>query len=80
VPVIREDGHVRRGVELTPERLADADAVVIVTDHRAIDYQKVMNNASLIVDTRNATAKTTRTKARVVSLATVRQVSDTVEA
>ena len=80
VPVVREDGHVRRGVDLTPGRLADADAVVIVTDHRAIDYQMVMNNAGLIVDTRNATAKTTRTKARVVSLSTVRPVQDTVEA
>ncbi|HEU4786767.1 MAG TPA: UDP binding domain-containing protein, partial [Gemmatimonadaceae bacterium] len=80
VPVIREDGHVREGVELTPQRLANADAVVIVTDHRAIDYQMVMNNASLIVDTRNATAKLTKTKARVVSLATVRPVQDTVEA
>ena len=80
VPVIREDGQVRQGVELTPQRLADADAVVIVTDHRAIDYQMVMNNASLIVDTRNATAKLTKTKARVVSLATVRPVQDKVEA
>ncbi|HET7371722.1 MAG TPA: nucleotide sugar dehydrogenase [Gemmatimonadaceae bacterium] len=80
VPVIREDGHVREGVELTPQRLADADAVVIVTDHRAIDYQMVMNSASLIVDTRNAMAKLTKTKARVVSLSTVRPVQDTVEA
>src|SRR5512138_1866830 len=80
VPVIREDGHVREGVELTPQRLGDADAVVIVTDHRAIDYQMVMNNAALIVDTRNATAKLTKTRARVVSLATVRPVQDTVEA
>jgi len=71
---------VREGVELTPQRLADADAVVIVTDHRAIDYQMVMNSASLIVDTRNAMAKLTKTKARVVSLSTVRPVQDTVEA
>jgi UDP-N-acetyl-D-glucosamine dehydrogenase len=42
--------------------------VVIVTDHSSIDYQRVVDNASLIVDTRNATASTTRTGARVVSL------------
>src|SRR5512146_1272816 len=80
VPCIREDGHVREGVELTDGLLAAADAVVIVTDHRAVDYQRVLDNASLIVDTRNATASLVRTKARVVSLATVRPVQDTVEA
>jgi UDP-N-acetyl-D-glucosamine dehydrogenase len=80
VPCIREDGHVREGVELTDDRLAAADAVVIVTDHKAIDYQRVMDKASLIVDTRNATSKLVRTKARVVSLATVRTTPEPIEA
>ena len=83
VPCIREDEHNRQNresVELTDDRLAAVDAVVIVTDHRAIDYQRVMNNAPLIVDTRNATASLVRTKARVVSLATVRHVQEPVEA
>jgi UDP-N-acetyl-D-glucosamine dehydrogenase len=80
VPCIREDGHVRERVELTDERLASADAVVIVTDHRAIDYQRVMDHASLIVDTRNATHALVRTKARVVSLATVRPTPEAIEA
>ena len=80
VPCIREDGHVRERVELTDERLASADAVVIVTDHRAIDYQRVMDHASLIVDTRNATNALVRTKARVVSLATVRPTPEAIEA
>ena len=77
---IREDGHDRESVELTDDRLASADAVVIVTDHRAIDYQRVMNQASLIVDTRNATGALVRTRARVVSLATVRTVQEAIEA
>ena len=80
VACIREDGHVRESVEMTDERLAAADAVVIVTDHRAIDYQRVMDNASLIVDTRNATSALVRTKARVVSLATVRPMQEAIEA
>jgi UDP-N-acetyl-D-glucosamine dehydrogenase len=41
---------------------------VVVTDHRAVDYQRVMDNASLIVDTRNVTKGLVKTKARVVSL------------
>ncbi|HVX37989.1 MAG TPA: nucleotide sugar dehydrogenase [Gemmatimonadaceae bacterium] len=64
----REDGHVRHGVPMTAELLEQADAVVIVTDHRALDYQFVMDHAGLIVDTRNAMRGLVKTKARVVSL------------
>ena len=69
VSTIREDGHVINGVELTDAEIAKADVVVIVTDHKVIDYQRLVDHAVLIVDTRNATAKTTRTKARIVPLA-----------
>jgi UDP-N-acetyl-D-glucosamine dehydrogenase len=69
VPSIREDGEVREGVDLTPEAIAATDAVVVVTDHKAVDYQMVMDNASLIVDSRNVTRGLLKTKARVVSLA-----------
>ena len=65
----REEGHVRKGVELTDEMLRWADAVVIVTDHQAVDYQMVMDHASLIVDSRNVTAGTRAGRARVVGLA-----------
>jgi len=37
---------------LTPEVLESQDAVVIVTDHSAVDYDAVARHASLIVDTR----------------------------
>ena len=72
IAVVREDGHERAGVELTPKLLADSDAVVVVTDHRAIDYQLIMDNAGLIVDTRNVTKGLVKTKARVVSLSDIR--------
>jgi UDP-N-acetyl-D-glucosamine dehydrogenase len=36
------------------EALATADCVVIVTDHRNVDYAKVASKAKLIVDSRNA--------------------------
>jgi UDP-N-acetyl-D-glucosamine dehydrogenase len=65
----REDGHVRSGVELTAKELQRADAVVVVTDHRSIDYQMLVDNATLIVDSRNSTAGCVKTNARVVSLA-----------
>jgi UDP-N-acetyl-D-glucosamine dehydrogenase len=39
-------------VPLTSETLAAHDAVMIVTDHSAVDYDAVLNHAALIVDAR----------------------------
>src|SRR4051812_26922276 len=41
---------------LTPQAIADADCVAILTEHRTVDYTMVLNSAKLIVDTRNAIA------------------------
>jgi UDP-N-acetyl-D-glucosamine dehydrogenase len=49
-----EDGHEYRSAELTPETVAEADCVLVVTDHSAIDYAMVRDRARLVVDTRNA--------------------------
>jgi UDP-N-acetyl-D-glucosamine dehydrogenase len=76
---VREDGHTRHGVDLTPEILAATDAVVVVTDHKKVDYQLVMDNATLIVDSRNVTRNLVRTKARVVSLASTRDASESLQ-
>ena len=43
-----------KSVELAPGVFRRYDCVVIVTDHRAFDYQAMVAEASLIVDTRNA--------------------------
>ena len=47
-------GEPLQSVPLTDEELRAADCVVIVTDHSGIDYQRVCQLTSLIVDTRNA--------------------------
>jgi UDP-N-acetyl-D-glucosamine dehydrogenase len=39
---------------ITPAALAEADCVAILTEHRTVDYDMVLNAARLIVDTRNA--------------------------
>ncbi len=52
VPRVRLDGLE---LESQPEAAAaDADCVVIVTDHSAFDYQALVDRSALIVDTRNA--------------------------
>ena len=43
-----------RAVEMTGEQLSRADCVVITTDHTAFDYARLVRDADVIVDTRNA--------------------------
>jgi UDP-N-acetyl-D-glucosamine dehydrogenase len=43
-----------QSVPLTPEALAAADCAVIVTDHRAFDYDAIVRDTRLVVDSRNA--------------------------
>jgi UDP-N-acetyl-D-glucosamine dehydrogenase len=57
VPVFSEDGHEFHSVALTPETVAAADCVMIVTDHSAVDYRMIKRKAKLVVDTRNAMPK-----------------------
>ena len=42
-------------VELSPQKIASYDCVLIATHHQAYDWQQIADNAKLIVDTRNAT-------------------------
>jgi UDP-N-acetyl-D-glucosamine dehydrogenase len=72
-PVIREDGHTPlSGLPMHSEPLDEdvigrADAVVLVTDHASVDYDRVAASARLIVDTRG-TFRGNRGGARVVGL------------
>ena len=56
VPKLRADGFLEQSMEaIDPETAASAaDCVVIVTDHKSFDYARIVERASLIVDTRNA--------------------------
>ncbi len=49
------NGYQMRGIELSAAAVSDADCVVIVTDHRNIDYAWLAERAKLVVDTRNTT-------------------------
>jgi len=62
VPEIVDDGHTPDGavgssVPLDDEALRGADAVIIVTDHSAIDYDRVKRLAPIVIDSRNALAR-----------------------
>src|SRR5262249_19197889 len=55
-----------RSVPLTQENLAAADAVLIATDHSAVDYDFVVRHSHLIVDTRNATRNVSAGRERII--------------
>jgi UDP-N-acetyl-D-glucosamine dehydrogenase len=72
-PVIVDDGLASvvadpmRSVDLTDFLLDETDAVVIVTDHSAIDYGRIADRARLVVDCRGAMLRIGG-RARVVGL------------
>lgn len=55
VPRFCEHGLEMESVDLTPERLADQDLVVITTDHSAFDYPWILEHAKRVLDTRGVT-------------------------
>lgn len=71
VPTFREEGHTFTGVELTDDVLRNSDAVVIVTDHDSVDYQRVVDLAPVVVDARNATKGLKSDHGRIVPLSSL---------
>lgn len=52
--------------DLSDEALQSADAVLILTDHDAFDYEVIVRNAALVIDTRNATKHVTSGRKKIV--------------
>lgn len=53
-------------VELSPDALAQYDAVLIATDHSSYDYPFIVRHAQLVIDTRNATRDVTEYLEKIV--------------
>jgi UDP-N-acetyl-D-glucosamine dehydrogenase len=70
VPVFRSERHGELPAKslrgLSPQALREADAVLILTDHDKVDYEKVVKNARLVIDTRNATKNVRRGREKIV--------------
>lgn len=49
------DGRRMRTVPLSDDLLQECDCAVIITNHRAFDYERIVTLAPVVVDTRNAT-------------------------
>jgi UDP-N-acetyl-D-glucosamine dehydrogenase len=64
LPAMRMYDIKRKSVDLTAKNLAKYDLALVSTDHSAYDWDFIVQNSKLVVDTRNATAgvKTNREK------------------
>ena len=57
IPKFKIDGLKLNSTDLTKENILSSDCVVIVTDHTSLDYKLIVDNANLIIDTRNVLKK-----------------------
>jgi UDP-N-acetyl-D-glucosamine dehydrogenase len=56
-----------KSVDLSPERLASYDCLLIATDHTSYDYEAIVRHSKLVVDTRNATRHVKLNRDRIVN-------------
>jgi len=79
VPTLRLGRSVLNSVEASPAEIAKHDCVIILTDHSIYDFQKIVEAAKLVIDTRNATKDLHAFKDRIIKLGAGNRVpSDTV--
>jgi UDP-N-acetyl-D-glucosamine dehydrogenase len=67
-PQLTLDGLKLSAVEPSAETLAAADCVLILTSHSSFDYGMIAQQASLVVDTRNAMKQFRNAQATIVTL------------
>jgi UDP-N-acetyl-D-glucosamine dehydrogenase len=51
---------------LTEKLLNEMDAVLIITDHSEYDYDWIVKNSKMVIDTRNATQKVTSGREKII--------------
>ncbi len=57
IPEFKYEGSIMRSVPDLMEAVQQADGVVIITNHKAYNYSEILQQARLVVDTRNALGK-----------------------
>jgi len=62
------DGWQMDSVQDVMKSVKDADAVVIITNHKDYDYKAIVESAKFVFDSRNATRKVAKNSEKVVRL------------
>jgi UDP-N-acetyl-D-glucosamine dehydrogenase len=68
VSTLAHEGLEVPRVNVDADLVRRQDGVVILTDHREFDYRLVVDNADLVIDSRNATRSITAPQGRVIKL------------
>ncbi len=66
LPDMRMYDIKKKSIDLTAENLAGYDCVLISTDHSVYDWEFIVRNSKLVVDTRNATKDLTENREKIV--------------
>jgi UDP-N-acetyl-D-glucosamine dehydrogenase len=67
-PQLSLGGAKITAVDPTPDAVAAADCVLILTNHSSFDYATIAARAALVVDTRNALKAHRQTRSSIVTL------------
>lgn len=59
IPEFKHAGKEYKSVEISKEVIAAADIVILTTDHSDYDYNMIVENAKIVLDTRNAAKEVT---------------------
>lgn len=66
-PYVKELPHFHlKSIDLQYNKLKNYDAVVIITDHSCYDWEKIVADSKLIIDTRNVTTGIKGAKTKVI--------------
>ena len=68
VPEIWVNSKKFESIELNERKLQKFDIVVITTDHSVYDFEFIVRNSKVIIDTRNATKGIENSTAKIVRL------------
>ena len=68
VPRLQVNGKTYTSKKVTAQLLKSVDCVVITTDHSSYDYDDIVKNSKLVVDTRNATKNVKNNRKKIVRL------------
>jgi UDP-N-acetyl-D-glucosamine dehydrogenase len=66
IPRVRKHDLDMKSSPLTIPLLNSMDAVMIITDHSAYDYVWIVEHSNLVIDTRNATKRVKKHRAKIV--------------
>jgi UDP-N-acetyl-D-glucosamine dehydrogenase len=75
VPTLRLGRNALKSAEASPAEIAKHDCVIILTDHSIYDFQKIVEAAKLVIDTRNSTKDLHAFKDRIIKLGAGNRVS-----